>query len=182
MDFKSYLEAHGTPTFRAPGDHVFRQGDENQGLYFIRAGFLKAYYVTEGGTLQIKSFLSEGMVIGSLAAAFEGEAATFNLQCLEDCALVRFSFDHLRSLACDNPSLVQTMTEFLLALALKKERREYEFLCLSAEERYRRLRDRSPGLFDRVTQQDIALYLGVTPVALSRIKKRVGQGTRSAAS
>lgn len=182
MDFEGYLETHGTPAFRAQGDHVFRQGDDSQGLYFIRAGFLKAYYVTEDGAVQIKSFLSAGMVIGSLAAAFEGEAATFNLECLEDCVLVHFSFDHLRTLARENPSLAATMTEFLLALALKKERREYEFLCLSAEERYRRLRDRSPGLFDRVTQQDIALYLGVTPVALSRIKKRVGQATRSAAS
>lgn len=173
MDFQNYLETHGAPTLMRRGEHVFRQGDENQKLYFIRAGFLKAYYVTDVGTVQIKSFLSEGMVIGSLAAAFGGEPATFNLECLEDCALVYFSFEHLRTLAKENSLLAQTMTEFLLALALKKERREYEFLCLSAEDRYRRLRDNWPDLFDRVTQQDIALYLGVTPVALSRIKKRL---------
>ena len=33
---------------------------------------------------------------------------------------------------------------------------------------------RSPELFDKVAQKDIARYLGITPVALSRIRKRRG--------
>ena len=53
---------------------------------------------------------------------------------------------------------------------MKKERREYEFLCLSAEERYRLLIKRSPDLVRQVTQNEIARYLGITPVALSRIR------------
>ena len=68
------------------------------------------------------------------------------------------------------------MTDFLLAYGIKKETREFELLCLPAEERYRRLLDAAPSLFERVTQNDIARYLGVTPVGLSRIKKRVDQG------
>jgi DNA-directed RNA polymerase specialized sigma subunit len=34
------------------------------------------------------------------------------------------------------------------------------------------LLERSPELFDKVTQKDIARYLGITPVALSRISTR----------
>ncbi|MEM7216256.1 MAG: hypothetical protein AAF423_12000 [Pseudomonadota bacterium] len=56
---------------------------------------------------------------------------------------------------------------------MKKEMREYELLCLSAEDRYRRLMKSTPDIFNLVTQNEIARYLGVTPVALSRIKKRV---------
>lgn len=59
---------------------------------------------------------------------------------------------------------------------MKKERREYELLCLSAEDRYRALMENTPQLADMVTQNEIALYLGVTPVGLSRIKKRVAAG------
>ena len=53
------------------------------------------------------------------------------------------------------------------------QNREYELLCLSAEERYVRHLDNTPELFDLVTQNEIARYLGVTPVGLSRIKKRL---------
>jgi CRP-like cAMP-binding protein len=65
------------------------------------------------------------------------------------------------------------MVDFLLSFGIRKELREYELLCLSAEERYRRLLTNTPALLDKVTQNDIARYLGVTPVGLSRIKTRV---------
>lgn len=51
--------------------------------------------------------------------------------------------------------------------------REYELLCLSAEDRFRKLMETKPEIADLVTQNEIARYLGVTPVGLSRIKKRV---------
>ncbi|MBL4788193.1 MAG: hypothetical protein JKY60_03815, partial [Kordiimonadaceae bacterium] len=79
-------------------------------------------------------------------------------------------------LAADNKLIADRMTDLLLSLAMKKERREYELLCLSAEQRYRLLLERQPDLVSKIKQQDIALYLGITPVALSRIKKRM-QGT-----
>ena len=69
--------------------------------------------------------------------------------------------------------VAQFVIDGLLELAMKKERREYEFLCLSAEDRYRLIREREPTMLGRVTQNDIARYLGITPVALSRIKSRL---------
>lgn len=56
-----------------------------------------------------------------------------------------------------------------MAFAMKKEQREYELLCLSAQQRYQALLARKPDIYDFVTQGDIAKYLGITPVALSRI-------------
>ena len=176
MDFETYLEENGKPLAFAHGDHVFRQGDNDGALYFIKSGILKAYYIVDGGREQVKSFLSSGTIIGSLTAAYAGEPNTFSLVCLEDTELVRFSFSGIRKLARENDSIAEGLTERLLSLAMKKERREYELLCLSAEERYRLLLERSPELIARVAQQDIALYLGITPVALSRIKKRMAVG------
>ncbi len=43
-----------------------------------------------------------------------------------------------------------------------------EFLTLPAQARYRVLLEQSPELPERVKQKDIARYLGITPVALSR--------------
>ena len=73
--------------------------------------------------------------------------------------------------------IANNLIELLLHFSMKKEKREFEFLCLSAEERYCLLAETSPGLLEKVTQNDIARYLGVTPVALSRIKKRVSKLT-----
>jgi hypothetical protein len=56
---------------------------------------------------------------------------------------------------------------------MKKERREYELLCLPAEARYRALLERQPNIYESITQNDIARYPGITPVALSRIKQTI---------
>ncbi|MBL4838203.1 MAG: Crp/Fnr family transcriptional regulator [Kordiimonadaceae bacterium] len=173
MDFENYLKATGTALKLSRGDHVFRQGGKGDALYWVKQGILKAYYVSEDGREQVESFLSTSNIIGSLTAVYAGGQNSFSLVCLEDTQLVRFSFSDMRSLAADNRLIADRMTDLLLSLAMKKERREYEFLCLSAEERYRLFLERQPKLVSKITQQDIALYLGITPVALSRIKKRM---------
>ncbi len=68
--------------------------------------------------------------------------------------------------------------DFLIAILtkgyIKKEKREWELLQLSAEERYRRFLKEYPGLERRIKQHYIATYLGITPVALSRIRRKIG--------
>jgi len=59
---------------------------------------------------------------------------------------------------------------------MKKEQGEFEFLCMSAEERFCRIAEVSPTLLEKVTQNDLSRYLGITPVGLSRIKKRAHNG------
>jgi CRP-like cAMP-binding protein len=53
-----------------------------------------------------------------------------------------------------------------------REKREAQLLTLSGTERYQSFRRDFPGLCDRLPQYLIASYLGLTPVALSRIKRK----------
>jgi len=52
---------------------------------------------------------------------------------------------------------------------LEKEQREYEFLQLSATERYENFKFRYADIVDRLPKHQIASYLGITAVALSRL-------------
>jgi len=158
---------------RTKGDMLFQQGDHDTSIYVVTTGLLKAYYLTMDGKELIKSFIPEGEFIGSLVACQSGEPCTFNLTCLEDSQLLKVSFADLQAISNANKEAAELLTQSLISLAIKKERREYEFLCLSAADRYRLLKERSPELLCRLTQNDIARYLGITPVALSRIKQRI---------
>ena len=151
---------------------MIRQGDVDTSVYIVVAGLLKAYYATLEGKELIKSFIQPGEFIGSLISCRMGEPSTFSLTCLEECKLLRVPFTALQAAAQAQPEVAAFMSNGLMELALKKERREYEFLCLSAPERYALLKNRQPDLVERLTQNDVARYLGITPVALSRIKQR----------
>ncbi|MDQ8201922.1 Crp/Fnr family transcriptional regulator [Pelagicoccus sp. SDUM812003] len=172
MRFSEFLQRHGTPVTISKGSHFFRQGDDLSRLAFVKRGVLRAYYLTQSGSERIKSFIAEGEIIGSLRANTHAMPNPFSVVAAEDCELVQFSFDCFESIASSDLELANEALHTLIDLAIKKERREFEFLCLSPEQRYRSLFETKPAWLDRVTQADIALYIGITPEALSRIRRR----------
>lgn len=173
MKLSELFREHGLLTTYKKDQHIFKQGDKDENLYFIQSGFLKAYYLTTNGKEQVKSFLSPNSVMGSLLSCYSKSVCSFSLISLEVATLIKLPFDFLLQHSQQDLALANELQRQLLTLAMKKEKREYEFLCLPAEQRYIQLKNDTPELFTKVTQNDIAHYLGITNVALSRIKKRV---------
>ncbi len=173
MTLGELFKRFGKRTEKVKGEHIFTQGIPDRTLYLVQSGILKAYYTSADGKEFIKSFLSPGDVIGSLTSAVSGDNCSFSLICLEPATLVAIPFDTIQEYSKDDLELATTLIDLLLNFGMKKEKREFELLCLSAEERFRQLLESTPELLDKVTQNDLARYLGITPVGLSRIKKRV---------
>ena len=173
MKLGEFIAQNGAALERQAGDHLFRQGDQDQSLYVVHEGLLKAYYLSPDGKEHIKSFILPGDSIGSLMSSYAGKSCTFSLVCLKPCRLTRIKFANLYEASKSDTEISSDIVDFLLGFGMKKENREYELLCLSAEERYKRMQQTAPAILDLVTQNEIARYLGVTPVGLSRIKKRV---------
>lgn len=172
MNLQQLLESEGRKVEKARGEHVFIQGGSDRSLYFVKSGLLKAYYTSEEGKESIKSFILPSNIICSLTSVYSEKECSFSLLCLEPTNLIKISFDTLRVYSLKDHQIANNVIEVLLDFAMKKEEREHDFLCLSAEKRFLKLIDTKPMLINKVTQNDIARYLGVTPVGLSRIKKR----------
>lgn len=171
MKLDELLKLEGKTIKKNKGDHIFMQGDPDKSLYYVKSGLLKAYYTSEEGKEFIKSFLLKSDLIGSMRSVVSERNCSFSLICLEPSTLIQIPFGVLQKYSQNDLELANTMIDLLVRFAMKKEEREYEFLCLSAEERFERLS--TTALLDRITQNDLARYLGITPVGLSRIKKRV---------
>lgn len=62
-------------------------------------------------------------------------------------------------------------SEILEGLVLQQLERERDILITSPIERYKRVQERSPQLFQEIPNKYIADYLRMTPETLSRIKK-----------
>ena len=71
------------------------------------------------------------------------------------------------------PEFSRVSHDTIGVFALLRERRWRNMLSMSAEDAYREFLNDHPGIAERVTQADIARYLGITPVALSRIRGRM---------
>lgn len=157
------------------GETLFSQDDAHPFIYVVRQGLLKFTYLDEQGIEWTKSIVAEGQFFASLAALRSGQAS-FSVNAIETSVLERLPYGTLEQLADRDLGWSRMVRHALMFFAERKERRERQFLTMSAEARYRLLLDEEPHLAARTPQKDLAAYLGITPVGLSRIAKRVRAG------
>lgn len=155
------------------GEFLVRQGESAPNLYYLNSGLVKMFYLTAEGKEFVKSFIAAGQLTGSLAAQMGTGESTFSIVCLEPVEAEVVPYDAVQRLVDEDVNAMRFVYMVFRDLALKKEMREHAFLCLSPEERYQAFLQDYADLAERVTQADIARYLGITPVALSRIRGRL---------
>lgn len=161
-----------TLRFRA-GRTVFAGGETAPDLLFLCSGLIKLTYLREDGSEWIKSFIQEGMFFSSVTAIMTKAASPFSAVALEDCVVERLPVEPLMQLADHDLGWSRALRNGVIDFAMRKEERERLFLTMTAQERYRHLLMHAPEIVGRVAQKDLAAYLGVTPVGLSRIARRI---------
>ncbi len=149
-------------------EFFLKAGDISNKLAFICSGLLRMFYITMEGQEFNRSFGSENHFYGAYRSAILKEPARFFIQALEYSELIVFDYFSM----IDNPAFRDYDYYFLQQLLLIKEKREAQFLLETPEHRYKSFLKDHPGLSDRLSDRQIASYLGITPVSLSRIKKR----------
>jgi CRP-like cAMP-binding protein len=157
------------------GETLFSQDEAHPFLYVVRQGLLKLTYLNEHGDEWTKSLVAEGQFFASLSALRSG-LTSFSACAIEASLLERIPFRLIEQLADRDLAWSRMVRNALMIFAERKERRERQFLTMSAEARYRLLLEEEPHLAARVPQKDLASYLGVTPVGLSRISRRIRNG------
>ena len=152
--------------------YLIRSGDTHTGLHLITQGMVRLVYTTREGKEFNKSFAAEGEFVGCLLSMLSDEGCRFAVQALEATHTVYLSNDHRKTLIAEFAEWETVARVLAERLALKKEAREAAFLLDSAELRYQRLLEQHPDWIERLAQYHIASYLGITDVALSRIRHR----------
>ena len=157
-------------------------GDVPTHLGFLASGLLRMYYLSEDGVEYTKSFCLENTFVAAYSALLLAEASRMSIQALEDSTLLVAGYHEYQALAgrhCCWHVVNMRIAQFLF---IKKERRESELLLDDAQTRYLTFLAEHPGLEPRLKQHQIAAYLGITPVSLSRIRARLKASARAGAA
>ena len=163
---------HITTVELQPGECAFRQGDRQRALFVVRSGLLKQYYVGKSGDMAIKSFTARGDVFACIESLLGDGATTFASEAIEPSIVERIEYARIEALATRHIEWQRALTAAFALLARIKVRRERDLLMLTAEQLYGNFVETHPQLAARIPQKDLAGFLGVTPVGLSRIAKR----------
>ena len=164
-----------TAVSRPKGYIVLAQGEASAKVFVLESGLVKLIYETPGGDEWIKSFIVDSGMFASTWPTSADRKSRFAARCLEDSRIATLPITWVGSKIAGDPELQAAAAEFKDWVFRRKQAREEALLCDTAEQRYRSFLGNEAALASRLNQADIARYLGVTPVAFSRIKKRIGQ-------
>ncbi|MFD0590324.1 Crp/Fnr family transcriptional regulator [Paenibacillus sp. GCM10027627] len=160
----------------AKGQLWVRSGDPVDSIGLCSKGLFRLYYTTPDGSEFNKSFCSQHDFVAPYSALLQGTAACLSIQALMDSEILAIRYADFVSLYDRHPGWNRFGRLIAEQLFLKKELRERELLFLSAEERYRLFQEQFGKAASNIPQYHIASYLGITPVALSRIRRRLNLG------
>jgi len=162
------------------GTILQEQGEPVNRCYFVLKGIIRQFHFDEEGYEITSNFYMEAESVTIFSAKNGDGLSPFYLECLEDCDLIVGDLSTESSAYESNPTL-REMTHMMVESDMGKLQEAYtNFISSSPEERYRALLEEKPLLIERVTQHQLASYLGITPESLSRIKKRVSSHLRLA--
>jgi CRP-like cAMP-binding protein len=161
------------PTRLAKGEHLTRQGEVATEFGWIHRGLVRKYYVDAGGRERVRGFAAEGQIAGAYASLLTRAPATLSVQAAEPTELLVMDAAQLDALYARHVCWQQVGRRIAEQLFVERERREHQLLTLSATERYEAFLREHPQLAKRVPRHQVAAYLGITPVSLSRLAARL---------
>ncbi|GCC52728.1 Crp/Fnr family transcriptional regulator [Chryseotalea sanaruensis] len=148
------------------------KGEISSELYFINKGLIRLYYTK--GAEEITGFIfSENLFASSYDSFLRRAPGIQTLESLEECDLLVITYDKLEELYQTLPKVNVLIRKIAEQRFINTQQVLSSFLLESPEERYKRFEQQHKDLLQRVPQNIIASYLGITPVSLSRIRKRM---------
>lgn len=157
----------------AKKDFFLKEGTRNFLQGFVVDGTLRVYYTDTKGNEHVLYFAFADWWVGDLSAFHFEDAATLNVQALEDSYVLEISKEDLEFLFEQIPALERLFRIMAQRTLAVLQKRFLMTVSAHAEERYQELLQRHPGIEQIVAQHQIASYLGILPESLSRMKKKL---------
>lgn len=141
-------------------------------VIFVVHGILREYFPLEDGTERTKAFITENRIAGSLADLLSDGPSRASIVAETPARVLVVPYTATKELGRRHEAWAELGRRMTAALLASKAEREYELLALDAAGRYDAFRVRYPGLEARVAAKNVASYIGITPVHLSRLRRR----------
>lgn len=157
---------------------ALQHGNICEHFCFIVRGCLRMYKVDDKGIIHILQFAIDNYWMYNVASFHKKTPSTLEIDALEDTVVLRISYDDLIDLYIQAPKFDRIFRVLLENHFMYEQERLGQLFSSTAEERYQSLLQNHPRLVSRLSQVQIAAYLGITPEFLSRIRHRITKGSK----
>lgn len=155
---------------------VLKEGDYCLFEGFVLSGCFKVYYLNENGFEQTLYFAVEGWWITDIDSLINHVPSILNIEALYDSEVLMISKKDKENLYETMPQIEKLFRIMNQQSSVALQRRILSLTGKTADKRYVEFLQKYPGLEQKLTQQQVASYLGITHEFLSKIRKKMSLG------
>ncbi len=152
--------------------YILQEGEITRYETFILKGVTRTYEVDEKGQEHVVQFGMEDWWVGDLYSFLTEIPTGYHIDCIEDTEVLQITKVNLEILYQQVPKMERHFRILVQNAFIASTRRVVDTLAKSASERYKVFTNKYPQIEQRVSNHQIACYLGITPQSLSRIRSQ----------
>ena len=150
-----------------------RAGTRTKEMFFILEGAARGFIVNPEGEEKTILLRGKGIFVSDADGLFSDSPQVMEIASIGESKVLFFSFPEFEDLALNNKNILQIYLNGLKESILRLLYRIRGMVLMSSEERYLDLLKLNPAFLEKSYDKYVANYLGITPVSLSRIKKKL---------
>jgi CRP-like cAMP-binding protein len=154
---------------------ILQEGDVSKHNTFVVEGCLKMYMVDPNGKEHNLQFAIENWWIGDIGSFHSGEPSRLYVEAIENSVILQVKKEDQWNLFVNYPKFNRIFRVLAENAMVSLQNRILQNISSTAEERYLDFLKKYPQLFNRISNVQIASYLGITPEFLSTIRKNISK-------
>ncbi len=154
-------------------EFLLKQGDICKTENFIVKGCLRVYTIDEEGVEHILMFGIEDWWVGDLYSFLAQSPSIYFIDALEETEVLQITKTDLDKLYEQVPKFERFFRIMFQNAFIAQQQRINQNLSYTAEQRYLDFITKYPKLEQRLSQKQVSAYLGITPVFLSMLRRKL---------
>jgi CRP-like cAMP-binding protein len=152
---------------------ILQEGDVCIHNTFVVEGCFKMYMVDDSGKEHNLQFAVENWWILDIGSFYSEEPSKLYIEAIENSIILQIKKEDQLQLYVNHPKFDRIFRVLCENALVSSQRRILQNISSTAEERYLDFIQRYPFFFNRISNVQIASYLGITPEFLSTLRKKI---------
>lgn len=157
------------------GEFFLKPGQICHCVGFVLEGVFRIFTVNENGDESIRGFPAEKSFASDINSFYRRVPTVEHWEALTDVQMMLWEREDLEYLEQKLAVWYPVTGNITQRILLKNAMERTEMFSDDASTRYRKFVEKYPGIIARVPLRYIAIYLGIAPQSLSRIRQQVGK-------
>ncbi len=157
------------------GETFISKNKRDEKEYFVISGICKSYLINPDGDEVTISLFAENSILSPQSIRTSNNISNLNFKALTKVELVSMNAKEFENLMIESIEIRQFGSTVLQNELIAKVEKEIGLASLTAKERLIEFRKTHHLLENLIPHTDIASYLGITNISLSRLRKELSR-------